>query len=161
MAGFSSLGGDREVALCELRKIISSLGTRRVLCCGGSAGAFAALHYGLHLNAESVLALSGPTNLSAEFNAHLNPRRSAARLRTEVRVPDLEMSRAYVAAKRRPRVCLVYGDSHWDDRLQAEDMAGLSDVVLRPLENFEGHNTVQELIRRGLFDQQLRFLVGS
>jgi amino acid adenylation domain-containing protein len=161
MAGFSSLGGDREVAFCRLRTIISSLGARRLVCYGNSAGVFAALHYGLHLNAEAVLGVSGPTNLSAEFNAHLNSRRSAARLRAEVRLPCLAMSQAYAAPKRRPRVWLVYGDSHWDDRLQAEDMGGLPDVVLQPLADFSGHNTIPESIARGLFDQQLQFLVDS
>jgi acyl carrier protein len=161
MAGFSSLGDDREAAFCQLRRIISSLGARRLACYGNSAGVFAALHYGLHLNADAVLGVSGPTNLSAEFNAYLNSRRSAARLRAELRVPDLQMSQAYAAAKRRPHVWLVYGDSHWDDRLQAEDMAGLPDVILQPLEDFSGHNTIPESITRGLFDQQLQFLVDS
>jgi hypothetical protein len=71
------------------------------------------------------------------------------------------MFQAYAAAKRRPRVWLVYGDSHWDDRLQAENMGGDPDVVLQPLEDFSGHNTIPESIARGLFDQQLHFLVDS
>jgi hypothetical protein len=160
MKGVPSLGADRAATAAGLRAIAGSFGARRILCYGNSAGAFAALHYGLCLEADAVLAMSGPTNLSADFNMHLSSRGSAARLRASLPEETVDMRRAYAAAERPPRVRLVHSDSHWDDRLQAENMSGLPGAMLQPIEGYAHHNVVAESIRRGLFDEQLAWLMG-
>jgi hypothetical protein len=58
------------------------------------------------------------------------------------------------------RLRIVYGEHDWDDRLQAENLAGLPKVELRPVEDYFGHNVSMELIRRGQFEESLDWLVG-
>jgi len=70
LAGVASLGSTRDETLEAMHGIVASLGGKRIACYGSSSGGFAALHYGLDLQAQAVACLSGPTNLSPEFNAH-------------------------------------------------------------------------------------------
>ncbi|MEX0852681.1 MAG: non-ribosomal peptide synthetase [Bauldia sp.] len=158
--GVPGLGRDRQRTLEGLRALIARLGSRRVLCYGNSAGAFAALDYGAELAAEAVLALAGPTTLSPEFNVHLRSAAPAERTRRKLPEAIVDLRPRY-AAGARPRAQIVYAGHDWDDRLQAEHMAGLAGVELRPVENFLGHNVTMELIRRGRFDEVLDWLVGE
>ena len=73
----------------------------------------------------------------------------------------LDMLEAYSNAARPPRVCLVYGQNNWDDRIQAEHMAGLSSVTFCAIENCEEHNVIVEAIIRGDFDGLLDWLVRA
>jgi hypothetical protein len=159
ITGLPSLGPDREATLASLCGIISSLGGRRTVCYGNSAGAFAALHYGLDLGSETVLSLSGFTNLSAEFNAHLRQAVNIGRLRRELPNGLIDLRRLYGTAHRPPRALLLYAQHNWDDRLHAEYLSGLPTVSLKAVENNDEHNVVVELIKRGEFAGLLDWLV--
>jgi hypothetical protein len=160
LGGIPSLGPDVTATAAALRDIAIALGVRRILCCGCSSGLHAALHYGLTLGAEAVLGLAGPTNLSTEFNTHLRSKARVAYLwATMPQAPAIDLHRLYSEAARAPRVLLVYDRNNWDDRLHAEHLAGLPTVRLDPLEDRGGHAVISALIRRGLFDEKLNWLV--
>jgi hypothetical protein len=54
---------------------------------------------------------------------------------------------------------MVYGGSHWDDRLHAESMGSLEGVTLQSLENVDAHNVIAELTRQPRqFEQLLDWL---
>jgi hypothetical protein len=159
LAGLDSLGPDRAATLQSLRALVASLGATRIVCYGNSAGGFAALHYGLDLGAESVLAMNGPTNLDVGFNTHLRMYRTAKRVGEEVPDAVTNLRSAYEAAADPPRALLVYGNGQWDDRLQAEDMAGLPTVTLCPMEKVKEHNTAMQAILRDQFQDLLDWLV--
>ena len=145
--GVSSLGTSYDETLLQLRHIVDSLGAKRILCCGCSAGVFGALSYGLDLQAEAVLCLAGATNLSPAFNALSPLGQKASMLQAELPDRELDLARRYAAASRQPRVRIVYGDSCWDDRLHAEFMGRLAGVTLQSLGNVDKHNIVVELTR--------------
>ncbi len=155
LSGVSSLGGDREQTLAALRRMAADLGAGRILCYGNSSGGFAAIDYGLALGAEAVLTTSGSTNIAPEFNGHLRYVRTAGRLRADFPEAALDLRETYLAAERRPRTLLAYAEHNWDDRLQAEHMAGLPDVSLHMVAGFDGHNTAAELARSGRFEALL------
>jgi hypothetical protein len=161
LAGIESLGQDRVATLASLRSIVSSLGGQRILCYGNSAGVFAALHYGLDLESEAVLCLSGPTNTSAEFNAHLRSAEIVAQVNREVPHAMVDLRRAYRTAKQPPRVRLVYAENNWDDRLHAEHMSGLPTVTLQAIPNIDSHAVVRVLVLRREFEGLLDWLVSS
>ena len=146
--GVSSLGSTYDETLLELRRVVASLGAKRILCYGSSAGVFGALSYGLDLQAEAVLCLAGATNLSPVFNTFSPLEQQASALQAELPDRDLDLARRYAVASRRPRVRIVYGDSHWDDRLHAETMDGLAGVTLHSLEDVSEHNVIKELTRQ-------------
>src|SRR6185312_4522808 len=96
LRGITSLGATRDAAIAELRRIVTSLGARRVVCYGNSAGGFAALHYALDLGANAAVSMGGPTNLTPEFNAFLSSEQRALelrKLRTEFPGVSLDLRR--------------------------------------------------------------------
>jgi hypothetical protein len=159
LAGLPSLGGDRQRTLRALRDLAATLQVRRLVCYGNSAGVFAAAHYGVDLAADGVLALAGPVNIAEGF--HPGSRwRLQAKAREAVPRETFDLRPLY-AAQGRPHLHLVYGSANWDDRLQAEHLAGLPNVTLEQLEGFSGHNVIVELIRRGRFESLLHWLVSG
>jgi hypothetical protein len=158
LRGLTSIGTSREGTLAELRRVIASIGARRIVCYGMSSGVFGALNYGLALEAEAVLAMSGPTNLTTKFAAY-SPWEKYGKY-TERPNVDLDMRPLYASANRPPRVKLVYGEDNWDDRLHAEHMSGLPCVELYPLESCGEHNSTFEAILRGQFEDLLHWLVS-
>jgi hypothetical protein len=156
LAGIHELGDDRAATLAALKGIAAGLGATRLRCLGSSMGVFGALHYGLALEAEMVVGLAGPTNLTSDFNRHLRWRDSVERIERELPgVEPKDMRATYLAAARRPRGRLYYADSDWDDRLQSEWMEGVPGFQFEAVEDFAGHNVTMELIRRGHFGEVL------
>lgn len=158
LEGVKSLG-TRDQTVAALRQIIASLGAARIACYGGSGGVFAALQYGLELEADAVLCLSGTVNLCPEFNAYSIYEKSANKLRADLPDAELDLRRLYAAAPHPPRVRMIYGADFWDDRIQAEYMGTLPCVTLQAVDNFGEHNVIVELIRRGQFGTALHWLV--
>jgi hypothetical protein len=161
LTGISSLGQDRRATLDSLRGIAASVGGRRSLCYGNSGGVFAALHYGLDLECEAVLCLSGVTNLATDFNCRLRSAGSVAQLNRELPGQVIDLQQAYRAAKRPPRARIVYAEHNWDDRLQAEHMADLPTVELQAVRDTSSHNVIADLIYRGEYEGALDWLVCS
>jgi hypothetical protein len=160
LRGVPSLGENREATLSELRRIVASIGGQRIVCYGTSAGVFGALDYGLELEAEAVLGMSGASNLAAKFTAYSPWEEYGMKLGAEIPNAALDMRPLYARANRAPRVRLVYGRDHWDDRIQAEHMGGLACVTLQPVDGFGEHNSIVEVIIRGEFERLLRWLVS-
>jgi hypothetical protein len=159
--GLTSLGTNREATLAEIRRIVASIGARHIVCYGTSAGVFGALSYALALNAEAVLGMSGPTNLTARFTEYSPWEKYRPKVNAEMPNVALDMRPLYACASRPPRVQMVYGQDYWDDRIQAEHMSGLSCVTLHPLEDFFEHNSIVEVIIRRQFEDLLDWLVSS
>jgi hypothetical protein len=158
LRGVQSLGPTREATVAELRRIVASLGGRRVVCYGNSAGVFGALRYGLDLDADAVACVGGSINLTPEFNSYLTSEALAQQLAAEFPGAALDPRQWYAAAAAPPQVRIVYGGDYWNDRLHAEYMGSLPCVTLQPLEGFNGHNAITELIARKRFDDLLRWL---
>jgi hypothetical protein len=158
LEGVSSLGGTRDATIASLRGIVASLGAKRIVCYGGSAGVFGALHYGLDLQAAAILCAGGIVNLSPDFNAYTVYEHRANELQGDLSEEPPDLCRLYNAAPRRPRVQMIYGADYWDDRIHAEYMGTLPCVTLRPVENFGEHNVIVELIRRGQLETALHWL---
>jgi hypothetical protein len=156
--GIRSLG-PRQDTLAALRGIAASLGARRIACCGNSAGVFGALHYGLELGAAAVVGFAGPTNLDPGFNAHLQLKAWTREAAASGLTAAIDLRAAYAAAARPPQALLVWGSENWDDRLQAEYMAGLPTVRQAQLVGYRGHNVVTTLIRTGRLPAVLEHLV--
>jgi len=159
--GLTSLGATQAATVAALRGITASLGARRVVCWGSSAGVFGALHYGLGLEADAILCLGGIVNMTPEFNAYSVYERSAIKLQAELPDTVLDVRPLYQAAACPPRVRMICGAEYWNDRIHAEYMAMLSCVTLQVVENFGEHNVIVELIRRGQFEAALHWLVSD
>ena len=157
LGGVASLAEGRAATLDALRRIMGELGGRRLICFGNSAGAFGALGYGLALEAEAVLCTAGLVNLEPEFNTYLRYATQARIAREAFPEAALDLRQALEESPRPPRTMLVYGERNWDDRQQAESLAGTS-ATLIPLADTEGHSIVPRMIDLGLFGELLQQL---
>jgi hypothetical protein len=159
--GFPTLGPDRVASVAALRRIANQLAGRRIFTLGVSMGGYAAMYYGLQLQAVAVLNLAGATDFSPDFvdslgqvpEDYLTLRRIAPDYARNLR--DL-----YAAAKHRPRVMISYSAGHPRDRAQAERMAGLPNVELMP-SDFGQHNVLDPLIRERQFMPLLRRFLST
>lgn len=148
--GIRSLGPDRAATVVGLRVIADDLGARRLICVGASGGGFAAIRFGLDLDAETVVSFAGPVNMNLEARSVRKP--MAVRMRKHFPHENFDHRALYLAAKIRPRVIIAFGEHAWDDRLQAELMKGIDGVELIAVSAHDEHGVVPELIRRGEFD---------
>ena len=73
----------------------------------------------------------------------------------------LDMRRLYAEAPSPPRVRIVFGADYWEDRVQAEHMGDLPCVTLQPLDRFDRHNAITELIIRGQFKELLDWFLSG
>ena len=153
LGGVEAMGPDLGATLAELRRQIDALGARRVVCYGHSIGGYGALRYGLELGAEAVVCLAGLVNLNPGFNIGLNYGGAAGRIRAIFPDEPLDLRLLHRAAARPPRTWMVYAEHNWDDRLHAEQMAGLRGVSLVQVDDAEGHNVALDLMRAGTFDR--------
>ena len=143
-----------------MRRLVSALGGRRIVCYGNSGGVFAALHYGLDLKAEAVLCLSGTTNISAQFNSHLLSGTDNGSANGKLPEAKVDLRRAYRIAERPPRARIVYAEHNWDDRLHAEHMKGLPTVTLQAVPGTANHNVIMDLVLRGGYEVLLEWLLA-
>jgi hypothetical protein len=161
LGGVRSLGTDLESTLVSLRRLIGSLGASRIACYGNSGGVFPALYYGRELGAKAVLGIAGKTNHTPEFNAYSPVKAKYANFARDHARFVLDARVVLEAAENPPRVCLIYGQDYWDDRRHAEHMGELGCVTLWPVENFDGHVAVMELIARGEYPRALSWLMST
>ena len=71
----------------------------------------------------------------------------------------IDLKQSYADAAQPPRALIVYGENSWDDRLQAENMAGLPSITLQTLEGSVIHNVTMALIGLGRFEALLDWLI--
>ena len=135
-----------------LRSTAEALGAGRMVCYGNSAGGYAALRYGLDLQAARILAF-GPITTSSDAVGE--------QLATRLGVtsgPDLRP--LYEGAERRPRVRVVYGADHSRDAVQALHLAGIDDVILEAVPAWSGHDTFMNMIEQDRLPGLLTELAG-
>lgn len=149
--GFPTLGPDRASAIAAFRRIANELGGKRIYTLGVSFGGYAALYYGLQLEAISVLGLGGATDNTPEFvnTQGLVP---PAYLRLWERAPDYtrNLRDTCELALHTTRILIAFSAGYPRDRQQAERIAGLPNVELVAVD-YAQHNVVEPLIRQREF----------
>jgi hypothetical protein len=151
--------GTLEQSCDRLRETIAGLGTTRVVCMGNSGGVFGALHYGSMLPADQVVVFSGPVSLQIGFEEaerQAYQRLHALRLEGKVEWPDLRE----IYAHNKIPVDFYFGNQNRVDTAQANTLADLANVRLRPL-NSGSHVLIDEMHRSGHFDRVLASAVAT
>lgn len=149
LRGISSKAADLAGTVRWLGDLLGQWGTRRILSLGTSAGGYAAIHYGMALGADRIVAFSTPTNLGADFNREDGRARLVA-LKVQTLPEELLDLRPLVMrnAGRTP-IHLVYGAGMRQDAHHARHVEGLPGVHLHPLEGFERHDSLVWLAGQG------------
>jgi hypothetical protein len=152
--GIPALGHDMDATIAALQAILDDTDARRAVCLGNSAGATGALRYAPALRAQRVLALApitGGRKYAAMVTRHLAP---GSVMPWEDLVPICRAG-GYIRAR------VMYGALNAGDRQQAVRLAELPGVTVEPVPDWESHHLIGGLLRAGLLEETLRWLVGG
>lgn len=146
--GLKQFGSSFRETISGMKDLVRSLGGGKVYCVGNSSGAYAALRYGLDLKATSVLVFA-PTTLNARDHG---PAEKRGNTLTEIAAAGgffSDIRKAYARHDSVPGVRIVYGEKYEDDARTATSIADLPGITLEPLEDFDRHDVIAELIIQG------------
>jgi pimeloyl-ACP methyl ester carboxylesterase len=151
--GIPVLGHDLATTVDGLRNLVRELGVRRIVALGNSAGASGALRYAKPLGVERVLALA-PITGGRKYARLVAPHLPPGVLPWGDLVP---LIRADIGA----RIRIMYGGRNAGDEQQALRLAGLPGVTVEALPEWDSHHLVGGLLRAGVLDQVLGWLVSD
>lgn len=134
LAGLPSLAADYKGTVKALRRLIEAWGIERVTVIAYSAGGYSGLRYALDLKVDRVLMMAGsvvppPRSdnvLLADLLQRLGHMLMDTRKEVEARGADIDIT-------------LAYGTASPEDVWQANHLAGLANVTLRPLAGVTTH----------------------
>ncbi len=152
--GIAALGRDMATTIKSLKRLMTGMGARRVVCLGHSVGATGALRYGSALEVERVLALS-PITGGPGYVKNVAPHLPRGGVMPWGDLVPLYRDGAGVRAH------ILYGEKHAGDRQQCVRMAGLPGITVEALPGWESHHIMGELIRTGRFEQLLGWLMSG
>jgi tetratricopeptide (TPR) repeat protein len=155
--GIRQIGASYGDTLLALKEIQTTMGANRLFCIGTSAGGYAAIRYGLDMGAEAVLGFGAPTNATTNIQEHDN-RGPSILYRLFKQVPEMAVNlrRLVEACPQPPNIRLYYGECMPQDRLHAENMAGLTGIELHPTVDFSEHKIVGKLLADGKLEGIIR-----
>lgn len=146
VTGIPSVGGRAETVL-RLKRLVAALGTRKLVCIGNSGGVFGSLLYGALLDTNTVLAFGGPTSLDIGADAERQSFQRLAAMHAEGQV-DWPNIRAIYEKRPEISVSFYYAERNEVDRRQAQNMAGLPNVELHPVDSAD-HIIIDLLTKTG------------
>ncbi|WP_018389703.1 hypothetical protein [Ancylobacter sp. FA202] len=146
--GVSGLGADVETTVRQLRGLCADLQSRRVLCLGQSAGGFGALHYGLKLGAEGIMAFSP---IIIPVLAGKTRDRIGTKIGRPLTEDETNLRQRIASTDRAPHIEIVYGAENVADTASARYLSGLHEVAEHPLPGVSSHGTIQETVASNTF----------
>lgn len=146
--GHPGLGADPAEAALRLRERVESMGVKKILVLGNSAGCVAALLYGALLRADGIVCYGPIASMTAPFETRGKAVARRVRQLVEQRwlVHPVELLRACDPAV---PVLVHYGELMALDRQHAEEIASLPRAELDVLPGHDRHDVLRELIARG------------
>jgi len=133
LKGLPSLGADYPETLAALRALLAAWGVEHTYVIGMSAGGYPALRYGIDLGVRRILLLS-PGTTPPDTDSPL-----VTRLRQQLGDMAVDIAEYVRAHGRNVPVIAAYGADNADDAWQAERLAGLPNVDLRPVPGVAAH----------------------
>lgn len=160
LSGIASLGTEYAQTIERLTNIAVKLNASGIRCTGNSGGTFGALSMGIDLGAERVLCMSGPTRLDMSLDTAFDQLSHAG-----IRLKDTEPQNFDLRRKLRDHpskidVRSIFGALNVQDRSEAENLSGLHNVELVPVENWERHGVTDGLIRTNTLSDHLSWVTS-
>jgi tetratricopeptide (TPR) repeat protein len=140
--GIASFGDDFQTSIHALRQLQRRLGVSRLCTIGDSAGGFAAIRYGVELDAACALSFGGDTHWApghGEFALFAN------HLRSHFAVEAMDLRPLLATRKGCARISLVYGENEKRDKLHADHLSDLERVEPCPVAGRSDHNILRWL----------------
>jgi tetratricopeptide (TPR) repeat protein len=157
--GIVGLGNDYASTTEAFRNLATRYGARRILTLGNCVGSLGALRYGLSLGAEGVLGIAPNVRPAGDWKPEYAARVEA--LRRQLPAGHKDMHTQYIEAAARPDVALIYGEQCEPDASDAKFMADVRGVTITGIPEATSHDSVKDLLIRGLLEPVLREFVAD
>lgn len=147
-AGLKDVGDNIDQCIEPLKKLIAESGAKYVVTMGNSMGAYAAILYGVLLDADEVLAFAPTTfaNLSLQIR-HWDMRKHYTYMRKSPVKMKKYFNLANVPGIENPRIQIFFDTDYRNDRVHAENLGKRFDnVMLRRYHG--GKHSVIKLIKK-------------
>jgi tetratricopeptide (TPR) repeat protein len=129
---------------------------------GQGISGFAAIRSAIDVEADGVLGLNAPTDLSPAFvEAHGGGPSLYPRIAAELPEMAVSLAPLLAASARPPRIRLYYNADGEPDAAQARRLAGAPSVSLHPVPGGDGPNVLFPMVSLGLLDEALDGLLGA
>jgi tetratricopeptide (TPR) repeat protein len=157
--GVVGLGDDYESTIQALKALAARYGARRILTLGNCSGCFGALHFGLSLGAEGVLGIAPIVRPAANLKPEFAERVDALRKLLPANFEDIHTK--YLEAAARPNVALIYSEQCEPDASDAKFMAEIPGVRIAGIPESTTHDSMKDLLIRGLLEPVLSEFVAT
>jgi tetratricopeptide (TPR) repeat protein len=155
-AGAKAMGMDFNETVEYLQEQLDDLKCTRLVTLGTSAGGYAAMLYGLNMDAHSVLAFGSVTNATPEYlSTDPRGRLVAKRAARQVEAKNLDIRPMLNLPTNATDVHLYFGADMEHDSRNARHLEGQPRVTLHPMAGFDQHQVLRELVVRGEFKDVL------
>jgi tetratricopeptide (TPR) repeat protein len=146
LAGISSCGDNYQATVTALRGLLKELNVRRVCTLGNCDGGFAAIRYGIELDADRILAFNAPTHAPRESSLQFEQARNFKRARlAQLGIESLSDLRLFLANRSyRSQIALFFECEDPRDRPHALYLEGLPGVSLHPQPGSSNHHLLRE-----------------
>lgn len=156
--GVASLAGSFDLTVNFLQKTIGQLDAKRLIILGVSAGGFAAVRYGMYLEADKIVCCGAPTNLNADFLVNDGRARIICN-RLQILTPEVRDLKPIISqSEKKPPIKLYYGANMPQDKLHAAHLADLTNLSIYEIADTERHDLLKKFEEDGslrTFLQQL------
>lgn len=154
--GIESVSDTYEGTLEIIKQRIKELGAKKIICFGNSGGGFAAIRYGIDLNAEKIIGINGVTNVCRDFM--IADGRAKIVINRMQKYPEKYKNlRLYI--EENPEytgtITMYYSELVGHDKLQTLNLEGVEGVELRPIVGNGSHDLLGDLEGKG---QLMEFL---
>ena len=154
--GIESVADSYEGTLEIIKQRIKELGAKKIICFGNSGGGFAAIRYGIDLNAEKIIGINGVTNVCRDFM--IADGRAKIVINRMQKYPEkyknlklyIEENPEYTGS-----ITMYYSELVGHDKLQTLNLEGVAGVELRPIVGNGSHDLLGDLEEKG---QLMEFL---
>lgn len=152
MNGMAGLGGDPAAIARQLTGLAERLGAPKIITLGLSVGGFLAIRLGAMMDAHAALSFSGPTLLATANEPEFGQQSKVGMSALEAYPARERDVLPEVLASPQMRIWQFPGADHPGDMAQAQRLAHLPQVVVRPVAGTDLHGTLVHLVADGGFD---------
>ena len=157
-SGIEGLGKDFAGSVEALCGMAARMGVRRILTLGNCVGCRGAMQFGLAVQAQGVLGLSPTFRAGSDLSLDRKARLRAARSNVPY---ESYLRKSYAEAPAAPPVLLIHGELCENDAAEARFMSEAPGVTRVPIPGSYEHDSVKDLLVRGLLAPVLHAFVAS
>lgn len=147
LSGIQSLHASYEGTIANLKEMLQHLGIKHTYTIGNCDGGFAAIRYGIELDAKRIITFGAPTHSPAGPMSKIEHARNFMSHRLAAKVPAEMMDlKAFLEGRRySTRIDLFYEHQDERDGMQAQHLAGLPGVHLNPQPGLSNHYMLRQM----------------